>query len=473
MSGGQKRRFGRGGRAASGPPVTIEREKIRRPQSSDLASDLANDAAGDLVFDEQTMPPQRSSYRADAGDRGFVQHPQDEAFEPDDMGDWRGAEQVEEVWDEENEEDWTLVDDDRHGPSDYDEEAYAADGYSEEGYGEDDYRGEEDDEGGIVWEDNDFAGPGAIEDPQEVAFGRQNRPLESAPEVELAGRRDVRPKPPRPPGAPAPRPAAPQSQPRPKSQPRPQRPPPDDQSGFAPPPPVFSNPRPPAPAAPSARLDTGRAGLALDDEDDEVLQQPMQGQVQRRRQAHPPPPKLAAKPPRAAARRRKGGIGTASTLLILALLAGAGWFGYQAISRTGLQPIIDRLSTILPLPSSTRGAGDTSFADAGGADAGTGDTASAEQALSDLERRIQQQEGGDVAAPSSSDQTGSSQPASGADDPPVPALKPIPGAAGSSSLDDERQVAVNGDGNGGGNGGEDEGDEPSLLQQILRYINPG
>lgn len=162
-----------------------------------------------------------------------------------------------------------------------------------------------------------------------------------------------------------------------------------------------------------------------------------------------------------AIRTRKGQTKGLIAVLLLVLLAGGGWYGYRTIGPEGVQPMIDRLTTLIPLPGMSRTASDTSFGDVNSPGA-----LSAEQALSNLEERTGQQNGGD--APE-----GAIDPATlDAGGPPIPVFKPSPlGTTRSLSAGtpigstDQAQLATNGSGEDGG--------EPSIFLQLWQFLRPG
>lgn len=460
MSGGQNRRFPRTASAIPEARPTIEREKIRHRRPNDL------------LFDSPEPPVTRRSLLTDddVGETDAVDH---DVYDQDTGDDWtvpreEASEAV--VWGDEPEDDWVLAGDDDRGAEIYDEDGYVDD----------------DDESGVVWEDDAFVEPDPAEEPDELSFGRQEATFGFAPEVELAGRRDVRPKPPR--AAAQPRAGAPRPQPRREPSPgqhrsRPHRaghrpvetepdlegpsfrevPPPGPRGGWRP---------QDGPSAESGRFSRTRAtmGVAEEDAGEEVLQRPRQGPSQRRRlaQAAPSSPNRASALPNLPKRDRYGAIRSGRgrrkgliAAVVLMLLAAGGWYAYRTIGPDGIGPMIERLTAIVPLPGATRTAADTSFGDPE-----TEAAVTSEQALADLERRIQQQEGGDLPSDAA---------ASGTDAPPIPKLKPLAGATRSLSSEvpaaaagDQPQLAANEE-----EGGDGEAGALSIFQQLWRYLNPG
>lgn len=447
MSGARNRRFPRTAGAVPEVAPKIEREKIRHPQPKDL------------LLDAGEPGPSRQVSMAEHAD-GTIYAVGNDAYVDEADLDWTPQDDASAEasdWDYEPEDDWTLDGDDQSSSTGYEETVV-------------DHGGEE---SGVVWEDDAYDDHFIEDDPDEVTFGQASEDITLGPEVELAGRRDVRPKPPKP--APAPRARTPKQQtprqrqrtmaPQPGRQPRTQ-----GGDALAPPPMAGGFARrmeqqrqrpPPVAEADAQPVDNGRfsrtratLGVTEDASDTEVLQPSRGGPTPRRRQAHPKPAtprstgRRASRPRRGGA-RRKGLMKIAS---VLVLLVGGGWFAYQAMGSEGVQPMIDRVTSLLPLPlpGAGRTADDTSFGNQVG-------TVSPEQAISDLEQRLRQQQG-DAAA-------------SAADGPPIPKFKPLPGTTrslavgGPADAADESQLAAN--------GGEDDGGEPSIFEQIWRYLSPG
>ena len=482
MSGGSNRRFPRTARALAEPSPTIEREKIRHRRPNDL------------LFDGPEPPPSSHAPLIDDLDDGRHAgdaYSEDDSHYVDEPSDWAeddDAVPAASAWDEESEDDWVL-----HGEGDT---ASRSDLFDEGVGRQDDYVEiyDDEEESGVVWEEDDTVPDHlSFEQPDEIALGQEKQSFGFAPEVELAGRRDVRPKPPRP--APAQRPAAarrPARQQRMAGEPRGRRRDegrlPLDRSGEAE---LQSRPAPLEPrqrsdeaaARPSAApADTDRfsrtratlgmpAGGMAAGADDQVLQQPRRATTGRRRQAQkaPSPPSAPNMPKRdryGAITSRRGRTKGVVALLLFALLTGGGWYGYRTFGLEGVQPMVDRLTTLIPLPGMSRTAADTSF------DEGeTAGSLSAEQALSDLEQRVEQSSGGgqsgaggpsdDPIDPATIDAVG----------PPIPAFKPTPlGATRSLAADapagsgDQAQLAAN---------GENEGGEPSILEQLWQFLRPG
>ena len=337
--------------------------------------------------------------------------------------------------------------------------------------GQDDHV-DEDEESGVVWEDDVYDDQEYIDDPDEFAFGEERETLSDAPEVELAAPRDVRPKAPRP--APKPRPKAPPKKAERPPKPRPPAPEPDweaeDRQSIHEPSqrlasigsttpesaPLPAEPQPqPIAAAHADRFSRTRATMGTTpvaltvDDNEHVLQRPRGEHAQRRRHA---PPGLAPMPRSGRQRASRHGRGRSRGLLVavvLILLVGGGWFASQALGPDGLQPIIDRLAAIMPFPNSTRTAADTSFGDPGAST-----TVPAEQALSDLEARVREEI--DAAAIELPRTEG----------PPIPQFKPLPGDPAPTT--NTEQVAASDDSTG-----NEQATPPSIFEQLWRYINPG
>lgn len=208
------------------------------------------------------------------------------------------------------------------------------------------------------------------------------------------------------------------------------------------------------------------AGATAGAMDEEVLEQPRSSPPQRRRQAQPAPaaPRTGL---RSTVRHGKGrGKGLIAACLLV-LLIGIGWFAFQSAGPDGVRSMLDRLSALVPLPGSSRTAADTSFGDR---DANEVGSVSAEQALSDLEQRIRQQDTGGQASPA----TAPAPPK--ADGPPIPQFKPLPGATRSLSVEtpasatDEAQLAAT---EGPVSDDDEQVNGLSIFQQLWRYLSPG
>lgn len=491
---------------------TIEREKIRHRRPNDMRLDdgstpvsrhplVTEEPDGsshqDYVFPDEQVYQDDGLYVDEANH--LEETSEDWSREPDEAV-------VFSSWDDESEGDWELNPELGDGEPSFGRPRPHGD--------QTDLVVDEDEDGGVIWEDDEAASRTGFDHPDEIAFGDQRSPMPTDPEVELAGRRDIRPKPPRP--AQSQRPQAQRSQApnlqsarpqpmRPAAETRPPRQQPRArQSQFQDelverpvgPPPLIPSPlieddtpplieediivepgRRPGASAPAAapgpasevghfsrpRGPSGMAPGSAMGRDEEVLQQPRQGgAAPRRRQAHPTPGMPSSLRP-TAARRGKGwskGL-IAAVALVLAIVAGG--LAYLASGLGDGHPMVDRLTSILPLNGSNRTAADTSF---GNQEAQP--SVSAEQAISDLEQRIQQQNGG-VAA---SGQAASDPAANRVDGPPVPKFKPLPGATRSLTAPQVdtggARLAAN-----GGEPVEGESGEPSLIEQLWRYINPG
>lgn len=451
MSSGLSRRRSGKARAASQTQPTIERDKIRRPRS--VEPELVESSAPSLARSQSIYETAADDADGSVYDDGVYYDSPDpdwtlEEDEPSDAS----------AWDEDSEADWVL------DPNGDDEEG---DIYAE-------------DEGGVIWEDDVSSDQLAFDDSEEIAFGAEDPGYEAAPEVELAGRRDVAPKAPRPalpPRQKASRQAQPR-QPRPQEQPgahqaQPARPsraereghsqpaphgPPPRQAVFEPAPqhidvrPAASSSDVTANAGMPARTRTSRGTsetLIVGDDHGQVLQHPRGGSGQRRRQAQSGPSFPPSGLRGAASRGRRSGKGWLITLALCLALGVGGWFAYQRIDPTTIQPAIDRLTSIIPLPGSTRTAADSSFNDEVAPD-----IIAAEQALSDLGESIDEQ-------------TTTSQ----ANGPPIPKLKPLPGQVSSSSP--TRSVAAAEDEPSSADSRDGTTREVSILEQLWQYINPG
>lgn len=482
MSKGPNRRFPRTAQAMPEARPTIERDKIKHRRPNDLM--FEGDAAGSSVEPRAAGTGEGELYDDDGHDETVDVDWSDQGevvSEPSD-------------WDEESEGDWVLDAGGDQAAGDAGEIVYE----EEAGEADDGVYLDDEDEAGVVWEEDDFSEEEVLEGPDEVSFGQQSQGFGFAPEVELAGRRDVSPKAPKPPP-----PLRPKTQPRPNSKrQQSQAPgrqhevdwsPPDDLDGSGPPAieAGFARRQPdagPTPArspdqAPAAarRASTKRAALDVVDDgvigaplagagagNQQALRQPRPDVAQRRRQKHPAPAAQDRSGRRHPARRGKGGVPRLAILaLVLVLIAGGGWFAYRSIGPDGIQPVIDRVTALLPFPNSTRTAADTSFGDQE-----TPETVSAEQALARLEDSARQENGGvagTTSAPVAADEA-----AVRTDGPPVPQFKPLPGdpapvpAEKPDVSTDQTRLAAN-----DSDTGEGEAGAPSIFEQIWRYLSPG
>lgn len=416
MKGGPNRRVPRhAGAPPSGRP-TIEREKIRHRRPNDLA------------FDDDDEPPQR-------------QYPDEPSYAEQSYHDvadedWTASDQAYEdsSWDDDTSDDWAL------------DNVELADDSAEF-----------DRDGGVIWADE----PTAPDDRIPGAFERDQDGDEFAPEVELAGRRDVRPRPPKPP----PRQRAPHQSQRQHGRVR-QAPPvldddvdypqdlERDQGGFS-----------HQPSEDRGRFARTRATIngeaaALETDAGEEVLRPKNRHApspSRRRQAHPtkkaPPGPLMRIPTRKERRFRK-------PLLILVLLAlvGAGmWFAYQKWGLDGFGPMINRLTEVINLPGSERTAADTSF----------NDQLPPEEALAELSRATKQGNGQATATPPAALEI---DPATVVKDgPPLPKFKPLDVGATRSISGRELTDLQAADGERTG----EEGPSQSVFERIWNYLNPG
>lgn len=467
MSRGLSRRHTRTAKRALEPEPKIEREKIRRPPSRDSR----------LVEAETAIQPA-------LGDDGA-------------HADWTLQREEPQTWDDDSESDWVLEPDLDDDPETFDDEEFVGEEDVDEEYLEDD--------DGVIWEDDDLpdemaldtSGQMVIEDGEDITFDDHDTGFGAAPEVELAGRRDVSPRSPKPAASPRTtkaRRSAPGRTPRQQGQkqrkPRQQqaaREPlaqweePDQPAGRAGPPgltPLEPTPRPapvskarsaprPVDIEPVSRPRSQPAGdalppargrgtalthspaeaLVIGDAPAQPLPQPSGGAAGRRRRQSTQKPRLAIPPSghRSSGRRRRSGKGLLP-LITVVVVGIFGWFGYQQIDPATIQPTLDRITSLLPFPASTRTAEDSSFGDQDGLE-----NLTAEQALSYLEdRALSQSE-----APPPADRTNG---------PPIPKFKPLANDGASSSA--TRSTATS---------GNEEGDtqDASIIEQIIRYINPG
>ncbi len=435
MNAGPQRRFPRtSARTTSQADVTIERDKIRHRRPNDL------------LFDEGEAPEERSTSFQEHGGDVFEETSADWSDENEDYGD-------EPAWEDEPEDSW-------------DEEVFDREGAP----------GHVEDEGGIIWE-RDASPP---DDTGDITFDAQQDQDDWAPEVELAGRRDIRPKPPRP--APQPHPGASRRPTRqgpverrhapeqPRGHPRRRQvglAEPEEDAGaiagpsaFAPAAAVAGTAEPPPPgggrfARTRATIDSGQAGPPGSGR---ALDQQRRSPSSRRRKATQTnftPPLIA----REHSTRRNRKLAAIAGVLVIAV---GGWFAYPLLNTGGIDPMIDRLIQLLPLPGSGRTASDTSFNEPL-----PPDSAEAERALTELERQVQsqEQEGGVAAKPEAID------PATiGTLGPPIPELKPVTGATRSLSAE---PTAVENDSTELATSEGGDGDDASVFERLWRYLSPG
>lgn len=341
---------------------------------------------------------------------------------------------------------------------------------------------EEPDDSGIVWEDDDNIEISASHDHERY---EDNEVV--GPEVELAGRRDVRPRAPKPPSQHASKPrAAKVPKPRPASVPHPpgaehQRRVVDDQ------------------LAPPTQPPRMRGGLADDDvthnqRSAPVRQSPPKDQSQgrfARTQAtmehgiDAPPPLVSTAPPpqtnrRSSSRRQQSQPATAPyyarprrrwlkslvLLVLLVVLGSGGWFTYRQFDVLGGIGLIDRLNGMLGLSGSNRTAADTPF----------GGAVSPEDAVANLPRENEGDSGIDVFSLDAAQRqrTGDAgvqagDPLKRTDGPPLPEFKPRSGEQEQTSLsrsidvpaEDERAAVL------------DDNPEPSIFERLFSYLQPG
>lgn len=464
MNTGQSRRLPRTSRAMPETIPEVEREKIRhrKPGHPDMDRGDApprrprtlaetNQPVHEDAVVYETYEEDEVAYEVYGEEEAVLEESvaAEDVIEDDDADDdWTAEPEEEEEpssWDDDSEDEWELAPERDETSADIVADDVVAD--DEVVYGDED--GEE--EGGIVWEADalDEEQPGDDED----LYGGGDE--DEA--VDFAGRQDIRPRSPRPAQS-GPRPLAPppprpapeleaQPVPRPKArrgQPglRPSRP--DWVDPGEPPihePPVREAPvrqvapepsrrrtsTPPVdrPAVPVATGGRGSGARAMINATASLLgtekrapapkpapPQPARcGPAPRRRQARPIPEWSAAGIQDAAVRfgrtPRKGMV-----LGLLVLLAG-GWIAYDPQSLDRFQPTIDRLMAVMPFSDGARTAENTAL---GGLE--TQDLGAAQQALSELEARVRQQNGQGTAPVDPA--------AAGTDGPPIPQFKPLP-----------------------------------------------
>lgn len=276
------------------------------------------------------------------------------------------------------------------------------------------------DDSGVVWEEED------------IAFGSPNTsdykdPDSYGPEVELAGRRDTRPRPPKRASAPRPdREAAPR-----------QRMDINERQ--------FSPPRTPGPAAakppPNRFARTQRATMEIIDDRPAPPSQASAPSMQNRRASSrrlnvPPPPTSQA--PKALTVRIPFG-----KILVVACLVFGGWMTYQGLGTSGPGEIMTRVAEMMGLSSSGRSAADTSF--------GTPSSTSPEEALANLTGASNANNVPDTLSPNDASARSGSGP-SGTNQPPFPKFKP---------RDEDGQAEIQ-----ASNGGT----SPSIFERLWSYF---
>ena len=393
MSGGPRSRFPRTTKSVSADRLTIEREKIRHRRPDDMR-----------VHEPESAP--------DAAGRDSSYWPEEETYD-DTQSPWSDGD---DAWLDQNEESSTEAQDWDEGADDewvFDDPA-----------ANDDQMGGGLDDGGVTWEDaNDIQmrAPKRRADPDdEGSFG---------PEVELAGRRDVRPRPPK-------RPRPPQAgrqqfvdDDQPIARPK---------TGFGP---VGEDIAPerspsPAPARQTRAPQTGnrftRTQATIEiapDSPSSVSRMPPSLQTtqrppsRRRQPSIPPIPPSVGKP-----RGRKRS--PLKMLGIVALIGAGGWFAYQSLSGPANDGLLDQWGDTLGVSEPGRTAEDTQF----GSSATDGDLTNLQTAPDRTEflpsaTDPNSQTGGPLTSP--------------VDGPPIPQFKPrsdVAGATGSGSTAPSVQV---------------------------------
>ena len=427
MSGGPRSRFSRPIDPAPAERVTIEREKIRHRRPDDMRVQDPLDEP--LLVDEQ----QDVDLAVDEPDDRLS------SSWDDDGDDWpeQSGSADDDGWDDSSsaDDEWVFEEGSPEGPALNDPPA---------------------DDGGIAWEDADDIEIGGANEHPDYTDERK-----FAPEVELAGRRDVRPKPPkrpRPPQAGRPGEASRQAQAKrppsmenagPVSQPR--APIEEDEVDFAIESPAM---RQAGPASSQAKPRFARTQATLEIDTDRPRtsgrQPPFQISQQgssRRRQPQPMvPPAVATKP-----RSRK----YLTMLLVVALIGVGGWFAFRTIGERDVTGLIDGLSATL--------GGRT------GAETPFGGASTPEEALRDLTRESQGQTP-DLLTPGSGDggyQVGDPS-TSEAGDPPLPYFKPRTEATGQAAPSGStlRVEQLDGEETGGSGVEAEDADGPSVMQKI-------
>lgn len=429
MSGGPRSRFPRTTGSVSADRLTIEREKIRHRRPDDMR-----------VHGPHEAPPSADPMSSQdwPDDEGY-----DDAQSPwsEDNDEW--PDQKESLphegqdWDEGSDDEWVFDDPATEDPT--------ADRLSEDA--------------GITWE----------EDGDDIQIGASNvyddfdDAASLGPEVELAGRRDVRPRPPKPRS----------------TQARRQRPVDDgrvharsrtsedyidgDVAPGRPPSPV----RQPAAKPSRGRFARTQATIEIDS-DQPPAATPRIPSLQTN---HRPPsrrrqPQPAAPPPRI--QQRGLGRRPLMTLVILALIVTGGWLTFQSLGEGGIAGLIKGWSESLGASGSGRTASDTPFGSSPPPDEGLADLTreqgTTEFLPSGTENGTNSQTGGPLSLPRD-------PVISGTDGPPIPQFKPRNDAAGLTGAPNSsvqvQQLDVE---DLAGKSDDDATDGPSAMQKIWGYL---
>ncbi len=325
MSGGPRSRFPRTKSSVSEDRLTIEREKIRHRRPDDMR-----------VHETDHAPEMTDS---DSSQYWTDEEHYDEAQSPwsDDNEEWPEREQTypseAKEWDEEADDEWVFDDpasDDRH-------------------------EGRSSEDGGVTWGDNQDIEMGTsdvrYDDEDEISLG---------PEVELAGRRDVRPRPPK-----RPRPAQEARRQRPNDNGEPHSQPQTDfeqaDDDFALEGPPSPHPaRQTTPPQPRGRPARAKATIEIASDSPSSVSRMAPAQrnnrppSSRRRQSQPATPVPNVK-------TRSGKRRPWTMLLMLGLVAVGGWIAYQSLGQQDGGSLVDRWGESLGVSGSGRTASDTPF----------------------------------------------------------------------------------------------------------------
>ncbi len=463
MSGRTNPRFPRTAGSVVDDRIMIEREKIRHRRPDDMRVHDGDDAS----FSEDPDP---SQYHAEDDEEILSPLSDQEDQWSEEEEDASGEEQS---WDDDADGEWVFDDPGPDAPA-------------------------RDDDSGITWggdEDIQIEAPQASHDAP--AYDDEDR---FAPEVELAGKRDVRPRPPKPVPAKA-RHEQPGSDRRPGQRAGRMSAGPhqlDVELDSAPP-----QARPTLVQRAQGRFARTQATIETTSETAAPLQnrgrtsrQEARSAASRRRQARP----ATALPPRQQ-RSRRGR--TFLMLVLLALLSTGGWFAYQRGEELSFQGLMNGVIETLGLPGSSRTAEDTSFgstippAETAADPSGNADGGSILDIFtSGAEDGISTEEIAPLAPGRDSSSDGTS--GAGTNGAPIPKFKPRDGSEAAGTIGVPRSITVQPGVSSSGSDASaelaipefkprdgrpettgspgtvgvqpEEGNEPSALQQILNFL---
>lgn len=437
MSGGPRSRFPRTKSSVSQDRLTIEREKIRHRRPDDMRVHEPDDAP-------EVADSDSPRYWSDDEQYDDSQSPWSDDNEP-----WPNEEQTPankaQDWDEGADDEWVFDD-----PGTDDRDAGLAS-----------------EDRGVTWEDNDDLRMETSNvhkgDEDEISFG---------PEVELAGRRDVRPKPPK-----KPRPGQPKHQQtidddQPVSRSQADLGQDDDDFALEGPPPPAPSPARKAKApqsrgwSPRPRAQAGRAQGSIEIASESPSSVSRMPPLQKNNR---PPPSRRRQPqpamPMPSAKQRSGKRSSPWMMLLMFALAGTGgWLAYQSLDPQGSGALIERWSDSLGISGSGgRTASDTSFGSSAPTDGDLTNSTPAPETTEFLPSTTDpnSQTGGPLSRPDDPVTTAT-------DGPPLPKFKPLDnspsGSAGAAAS--SVQVEEPESNNSPANTPEEAAEGPSVMQKI-------